>query len=195
MTKHKTNPPTDMDTDEDILSLSTPSHDEKAPIHAHPAYKALEEKVQTLEIQLQTAHTALEEQKLRDHAELENVRKRAHKDVQNAHKYGAERLLTELIPVIDSLENGIAIAVGDNAFAQQIHTGVEMTLKLLMDTLEKHHIQAIHPLGEAFDPTLHQAISMREEAGMQTNTVLEVLQKGYQLHDRLIRPALVIVAK
>lgn len=147
---------------------------------------------------LHEATSALDDTKhqlLRNHAELDNIRKRASKDVQNAHKYGVEQLAVALLPVIDSLERAMSLEIGDNELAKQIHAGLEMTLKLLLDTLGKSSVQPIDPLGTTFDPALHQAISMQEDANAESNTVLQVLQKGYQLHDRLIRPALVIVAK
>jgi molecular chaperone GrpE len=165
---------------------------------SHPSYEELESKLNEVEAQLNEANSTLLDHKnqlLRAHAELENIRKRAQKDVESAHRYGLERFILELLPVIDSLERGLSIEVGDNEFAKQIHAGLEMTLKLFMDTLEKSSVRMIDPLGKDFDPSLHQAISMQEKADLPANSVIAVLQKGYQLHDRLIRPALVVVAQ
>lgn len=163
-----------------------------------PEYAALEKELAAVQEQLEEAISVADDYKnqlLRNHAELDNIRKRAEKDVQNAHRYSLERLVTELLPVIDSLERGMSIEVGDNELAQQTRAGVEMTYKLFMDALEKLAIKPVNPLGEAFDPSHHQAISMQENPEVTANTVLQVLQKGYLLHDRLIRPALVVVAK
>lgn len=180
------------------LDTTTTTSSEKLKTISHENYAELEDKLNEIEAQLNAANTTIEDyknQQLRNHAELDNIRKRAEKDIQNAHKYGLERFVTELLPIIDSLEHGMRIEIGDNVFAKQIHAGIEMTHKLFMDSLEKFSIKLVDPLGSLFDPALHQAISTREEKDVPTNTVLEVLQKGYLLHDRLIRPALVVVAK
>lgn len=183
----------------DIAAALT-DQDNGEPLKAisHPDYEELEAKLNEVETALNTANAAIEEyksQQLRNHAELENMRKRAEKDLQNAHKYGLERFVTELLPILDSLERGMSIEIGDNEFAKQIHVGVEMTHKLFTDSLEKFSIKRVDPLGGVFDPALHQAISIQEDPNAATNTVLQVLQKGYLLNDRLIRPALVVVAK
>lgn len=202
MTKHETN--FDTNTTDADLSFNEPVVEKSSttakPILtiSHLSREELEAKLNEVETQLNEAQLTVDDYKnqlLRNHAELDNIRKRANKDVQNAHKYGVERLVTELLPVIDSLERGMSIEIGDNEFAKQIHAGLEMTLKLLLDALEKSSIKPINPLDEIFDPTQHQAISTQENPNAKTNTVLQVLQKGYQLHDRLIRPALVVVAK
>lgn len=192
MTTHQTNQD-DLPTTAEKETASTES-----PALEHLSYEELIAQFNETEAQLNEARLAIEDYKnqlLRNHAELDNVRKRANKDVQSAHRYGAESLVTALLPVIDSLERGMAVETNDNALAKQIHAGLEMTLKLLTDTLEKSSIKPIDPLHEPFDPTFHQAISTQEDPSVSANTVLQVLQKGYQLHDRLIRPALVIVSK
>ena len=154
--------------------------------------KELEKRVEELE-------AALEQQKnevLRTHAEMENVRKRVANDISKAHKFALERFANEMLPVVDSLERGLQVDAKDNELAKNIHKGMELTLELLTKTLEKSHITAICPkAGEAFNPALHQAMSMQEQAGAEPNTIIQVLQKGYLLHDRLLRPALVIVTK
>ena len=128
---------------------------------------------------------------LRAKAEAENIRKRAHLDIANAHKFAIENFATELLAVKDSLEaalNTEAVSI-DN-----IKSGVTLTLKQLSTAFEKSNINEINPLGEKFDPHKHQAISMLD-SDAEANTVIAVLQKGYQLHDRVVRPALVSVAK
>jgi molecular chaperone GrpE len=188
----------DLENEPTMAQPSSTKTAEPSSSNSFLSREALEAKLNEVAVQLETANTTIEDyknQELRSHAELDNVRKRAQKDVQNAHKHGLERFIVTLLPVIDSLEQGMNIEIGDNAFAKQMHAGLEMTLKLFLDTLEKSSVQAINPVGQAFDPTLHQAISMQENAEVTANTVLQVLQKGYQLHDRLIRPALVVVAK
>ncbi|HVV68278.1 MAG TPA: nucleotide exchange factor GrpE [Gammaproteobacteria bacterium] len=164
----------------------------------HPDYAELEAKLNEAEEKLNAANSALEEHKnqlLRAHADLDNIRKRTEKDIANAHKYGLERLINELLPVIDSMERGLTLDVTENEFAARVNEGLQMTLKLFLDTLAKFGVKPVDPLNQPFNPELHQAISMQENPEAQPNTVLQVLQKGYLLNDRLIRPALVVVAK
>ncbi len=128
---------------------------------------------------------------LRAKAEADNVRKRAQTDIANAHKYALEGFASELLPVRDSLE--AALASGDAA-PDALRSGVELTLKQLITVFERFSIKAINPLGEKFDPHKHQGIGV-VEADAHPNTVVSVLQKGYSLNDRVIRPALVTIAK
>jgi len=128
---------------------------------------------------------------LRAKAETENLRRRAQEDIARAHKYAAEKFATEMLPVKDSLEAALAT---ENASAENLKNGVELTLKQLVAAFEKSGLAEINPIGEKFDPHRHQAISALEDDG-EPNRVLNVLQKGYALSDRVIRPALVIVSK
>lgn len=128
---------------------------------------------------------------LRAKAETDNARKRAQIDLANAYKYATESLAGELLPVKDSLEAALAT---DSASLDALRSGVELTLKQLNAVFEKANLKEINPLGEKFDPHRHQAISMLPSE-KEPNTVIDVLQKGYSLHDRVIRPALVTVAK
>lgn len=135
-------------------------------------------------------------QLLRANAELENARRRARQDVENAHKYGVERFVQELLPVKDSLEMGLAASSNsDNDSAASLREGIELTLKMFDSALEKFSVKTLDPVGDAFDPALHQAMTMQESSEHEPNTVIAVMQKGYQLHDRLIRPAMVVVSK
>ena len=129
---------------------------------------------------------------VRAQAELENVRRRAQRDLENAHKYGAEKLFMELLPVKDSLELGLSASDAD---AEKLREGTELTLKMLSKVLEKFSVAEIDPVGETFDPNLHQAMTMQPSNEHQPNTVLSVMQKGYALNDRLLRPAMVVVSK
>lgn len=128
---------------------------------------------------------------LRAKAEAENIRRRAQTDIANAHKYALEGFAGELLAVRDSLE--AALATQHNS-VEAIRSGVELTLKQLSSAFDKFSIRPIDPLGQKFDPHLHQGISM-VEADAEPNTVVGVLQKGYQLNDRVIRPAMVAIAK
>ncbi len=131
------------------------------------------------------------QQYLAAHAEMENIRKRADRDRQDAHRFALERLAKALLPVIDSLEMGLHTTNSDGA---NLREGVELTLRQLIDVIEKFDITVVSPVGEKFDPERHQAITAQPNAEVPANHVVQVLQKGYLLHDRLLRPALVIVA-
>ncbi len=138
------------------------------------------------------------DQVLRSNAELENLRRRAKQDVENAHRYALEKFTQELLPVKDSLEMGLAAASGETDAAEaikQLREGTELTLKMLSAAMEKSGIKEIDPAGDTFNPEQHQAMSMQESEEYAPNTVMAVMQKGYQLNERLIRPAMVVVSK
>ena len=129
---------------------------------------------------------------LRAAAELENVRKRAARDVEKARKFALEGFGRELLGVVDSFEMGLAAA--DNADAKALLEGSEATLKQLLTALERFGIEVVDPVGQPFDPELHEAISMQPSADMEPNSVLTAVQKGYTLNGRLLRPARVVVS-
>ena len=124
-------------------------------------------------------------------AEGENIRRRAQEDVSKAHKFAVERFSSEMLAVMDSLQAGLAVQTGN---VESFKSGMELTLKQLASVFEKFNIKEINPVGEKFDAHRHQAIGM-VESEQEANTVVSVMQKGYQLHDRMLRPALVMVAK
>ncbi len=132
------------------------------------------------------------ERALRLAAEMENLRRRAARDVENARRYGHERFATELLPVADSLD----LALGSAGEAPEaVREGLEMTLRLLHDIFARHHIEVIEPVvGENFNPEFHEAMTTQPSAEMAPDRILTVVQKGYQLHDRLLRPARVVVS-
>lgn len=131
---------------------------------------------------------------LKTRAEMENIRKRSERDLQNAHKFALEKFIGELLPVRDSLEMGISAAKETKDIAKLLE-GSELTLRMLSMALEKYGVQEINPQGEKFNPELHEAMAMQPSAEVEPNTVLHVIQKGYLLNGRLIRPAMVIVAQ
>ena len=129
---------------------------------------------------------------LRAAAELENVRKRAVRDVENAHRFALERFSKELLAVRDSLEMGLAAA--DSASVESLLEGSAATLKVLGTTMQQFGIEVVDPAGEPFDPEFHEAISMQPSDDVEPGSVVTVVQKGYSLNGRLLRPAMVIVA-
>lgn len=132
---------------------------------------------------------------LRAEAEMVNLRRRVEKDVENAHKYGQEKLVKELLDVADNLERTLAAIETDSSDVEPLKEGVDMTLKGLLGTFSKFSIEVIDPEGEPFDPQQHQAMSMIDNPEVEPNTVIAVMQKGYTLHGRLVRPAMVMVSK
>jgi molecular chaperone GrpE len=133
------------------------------------------------------------DQLLRAAAELDNIRKRAARDVEQAHRYALEKIAQELLPVRDSLE--LAAASAASADAASLAAGQDATLKLLARVFEKFAIKGIEPNGEPFDPQRHEAMAMQEAPAAEPDSVLQVVQRGYELNGRLLRPARVIVAK
>ena len=148
---------------------------------------SLEELLKAAELKAVEHHDAW----LRARAETENVRRRAHEDIAKAGKFAAEKFAGELLAVKDSLEAALA---NESQDAAALRSGVELTLRQLAGAFEKSHVVEINPLEEKFDPHKHQAISQVEADG-EPNRVITVLQKGYALHERIIRPALVVVSK
>jgi molecular chaperone GrpE len=131
---------------------------------------------------------------LRVQAEMDNLRKRTARDVEHARKFALEKFAGELLAVRDSLEMGLDAARGETD-VDRIREGTELTLKMLSQVMEKFGIRQIDPQGERFDPDRHQAMSMQPNAELEPNTVMAVMQRGYLLNDRLLRPAMVVVSK
>ena len=142
--------------------------------------------------ELEAGNAELRETVLREKAEIENQRRRLHRDVEQARRFANEKLLNELLPVYDGLEGGLAVEGGDIASMRE---GISLTLKSLLKVAENNGMSQIDPLGQPLDPERHHAVSMVEAPGKAPGTVVSVLQKGYVLNDRLLRPALFAVAK
>lgn len=132
---------------------------------------------------------------IRTQAEMENLKRRTQKDLENAHKYGLEKFAKELLVVIDSLELGIQASTSDEPEVVALKEGSELTIKQFESVFAKFNIEALDPIGQAFNPELHQAMTTQPSEDVEPNTVLNVFQKGYILNGRLIRPAMVVVSK
>jgi len=132
---------------------------------------------------------------VRSQAEMDNLKRRTQKDLENAHKYGLEKFAKELLSVIDSLELGIQASTSDAPEVVSLREGSELTIKQFESVFAKFNIEAIDPLGQPFNPELHQAMTMQPSADVEPNTVINVFQKGYVLNGRLIRPAMVVVSQ
>lgn len=147
---------------------------------------------------LKTQAQEFQEQMLRSQAEMQNVRRRAEIDVEKAHKFALEKFVKELLPVADSLEKAVESTEGHEDAGElvaSIREGVEMTLNLFMNSLKKFNVEQLNPVGEPFDPQQHEAMSMVPAPDAEPNSVVAVVQKGYMLNERLVRPAMVVVAK
>ena len=157
----------------------------------HPSYKQLADQLSQVE------------QKSQEHwnnwllaqAELENLKRRTEREVANAHKYALDKFAYEILTVVDNLERSLVTKISGNEALKDFYVGIELTLKSLLEILQKFGITPINPLGEMFDPEKHTAVTTKEDPAAKSSVVLEVVQKGYWLKDRLLRPALVVVAK
>lgn len=145
--------------------------------------------------QLQVDAAQARDASLRAQADAQNVKRRAEQDVEKARKFALEQFSKELLPVMDNLERALEAAPENEELVRPIAEGVELTLKSFADAMKKFKIEVVDPLGEPFDPQFHQAMSMVENPEVEPNTVTLVMQKGYILNDRLLRPAMVMVSK
>lgn len=172
---------------------------EAADENAEP--EAPEAQIERLQRDLAAAReaaTAAEDRALRAAAEAENVRRRAERNIENAHKFALEKFVGDLLPAVDSFEraaDAASAASTEGKAVQAIAEGVELSLKLLIEALERQGIAQVDPIGAPFDPALHEAMTMVERPDAEPNSVVEVFQKGYTVNGRLARPARVIVAK
>ena len=159
-----------------------------------PTIAALNVALEAAEAQIES----LNDRALRATAEVENVRKRADRSVANAHKFALEKFTGDLLPVIDSFERALEAAsalASENDAAGSTVEGIELSLRLMNETLGRHGVEAIDPVGEPFNPSFHEAMSMVPNPDAEPGSVLQVVQKGYTLNERLVRPARVLVAK
>lgn len=155
-------------------------------------------RIAELEAQLASAEQAAADEReraVRAVAEMENLRRRAAQDVEKAHKFALEKFAAELLPVLDNLERAIELADKENDTLKPMIEGVELTLKSMQSSVAKFGLVALDPQNKPFDPNAHQAMSMIENAELAPNTVIAVMQKGYELNGRVIRPAMVMVSK
>ena len=151
----------------------------------------LQAEIETLQQEL----AEIKEQSLRVAAEAQNQRRRAERDVENAHKFALEKFAGALLAVADNLERSLDAADRSNETLKPLLDGVDLTYKGLIDTLTKFQVEQINPVGEPFDPQVHEAMTMLDNPNTEPNTVLHVMQKGYTLNGRLLRPAMVVVSR
>ena len=183
-------------SDEDLAIDQEPQSDSES---ASPEETSVNSSTDSAVEELEKIKIELDKQKdlaLRAEAELQNVLKRTAREVENAHKYGLERFIENLLPVVDSLEKAAELSTSDqSASSENAIEGINLCCKLFLDVLEKEGIKAINPLGEPFDPSEHQAMSMVENPDMEPNSIAAVVQKGWKLNERLVRAAMVMFVK
>lgn len=160
-----------------------------------PTVESLTQALAEAEATINELQKQLAELEPRAQAEILNQRRRAEQEVEKARKFALERFTNELLPVVDSLERAIEASTSDDEAVKTLREGVEMTHKMFIDGVAKFNVEVLNPQGEAFNPEHHQAMSMVDAGDAEPNTVVAVMQKGYLLNGRLIRPAMVMVAK
>ncbi|MDE0956862.1 MAG: nucleotide exchange factor GrpE [Pseudomonadales bacterium] len=154
--------------------------------------------LESVQAELEVALVKVDEQQadvLRAQAEAQNIRRRSEQDVAKAHKFGQEKLMTEVVSLLDNLGRAIEAGSADGASLKGLLEGVEMSQKMLLDGLQKFNVTQLDPHGEPFNPELHEAMTAVPNPDLEPNTVMEVFQKGYTLNGRLVRPAMVVVSK
>jgi molecular chaperone GrpE len=183
---------------EEASAAQSDAVENEAAIEANGAEQPQDEASQ-LRAQLEAAEVTAgqaRDELLRVQAEMQNLRRRTEQDIEKAHKYGQEKFSIELLAVIDNLERAAAASeASEDEAVKAIQEGVALTLKGFADCFARFNIEAVDPQGEPFDPQLHQAMSIQESPDAEPNTVIAVMQKGYTLHGRVIRPAMVMVSK
>lgn len=184
---------------EEVETLATEQTAEEAAKAADEALEQAQETVDTdIAALLEEARAEAEKHKdmaLRVQADMENLRRRTRLDLESAHKFALEKFVNALIPAMDSMEMGIDAASKEGATVESISEGVEMTFKQLIDVLNEFNVERVDPTGEKFDPQLHEAMTMIPSPDHESNTVVDTIQKGYTLNERLVRAARVIVAQ
>lgn len=171
--------------------------DQQQPQEAETAAEVdpRDERIAQLEAELAQSQTGVRDAQLRAQAEIENIRRRAEMDVEKAHKFALEKFANELLPVIDSLERALEVANKEDPLLASMIEGIELTLKGLLGAVRKFGVEVVGETGVPFNPEVHQAMSMMESEEFEPNHVMLVMQRGYTLNGRLLRPAMVAVSK
>ena len=171
--------------------------DQQQPQEAETAAEVdpRDERIAQLEAELAQSQTGVRDAQLRAQAEIENVRRRTEMDIEKAHKFALEKFANELLPVIDSLERALELANKEDEKSASMVEGIELTLKSLLGAVRKFGVEVVGETGVPFNPEVHQAMSMMESEDIEPNHVMMVMQRGYTLNGRLLRPAMVAVAK
>ncbi|WP_338365109.1 nucleotide exchange factor GrpE [uncultured Pseudoalteromonas sp.] len=200
MSEQTQNPEQEVELNEEVAQMEA---DVEAAVEAAEQHEAEQEQRPEAEIamlyaELETAKQTIADQKdsvVRAAADVDNIRRRAAQDVEKAHKFALEKFANELLPVIDNLERAIEFSDKENETLKPVLEGIDMTVKSFNDAVAKFGVEIVNPQGEQFNPEFHQAMSIQPSNDVSPNTVLAVMQKGYTLNGRLLRPAMVMVSK
>ncbi|BED89521.1 protein GrpE [Pseudoalteromonas sp. MM1] len=200
MSEQTQNPEQEVELNEEVAQMEA---DVEAAVEAAEQHEADQEQSPEAEIamlyaELEAAKQTIADQKdsvVRAAADVDNIRRRAAQDVEKAHKFALEKFANELLPVIDNLERAIEFSDKENETLKPLLEGIDMTVKSFNDAVAKFGVEIVNPQGEQFNPEFHQAMSIQPSNDVSPNTVLAVMQKGYTLNGRLLRPAMVMVSK
>ena len=199
MSEQTKSPEQEVELNEELEQMQA---DVEAAVEAADANEAEEvspeAEIAMLYAELDAAKQTINDQKdgvVRAAADIENIRRRAAQDVEKAHKFALEKFANELLPVIDNLERAIEFSDKENETLKPLLEGIDMTVKSFNDAVAKFGVEIVNPQGEQFNPEFHQAMSIQPSNDVSPNTVLAVMQKGYTLNGRLLRPAMVMVSK
>ena len=187
------NEPENTEANENNAEVETPQEEHSA--EKAPAEDSLEATAEQRVIELEEELAKTKDDALRTLADAQNIRRRSEAEIDKARKFALEKFAGELLAVADNLERALDAADTENEVVKPLAEGVELTQKSLVEVLAKFKVEQVNPLGEPFDPQFHQAMSMVENPDVEPNTVTLVMQKGYTLNERLLRPAMVMVAK
>ncbi|GKT11226.1 MAG: molecular chaperone GrpE [Thiomicrorhabdus sp.] len=180
---------------EEVTEEQIPTVDGSAEETIEEAQEAVSEDINALLAEARVEADKHKDMALRIQADMENLRRRTRIDVESAHKYALDKFVNALIPAMDSMEMGMDAAFKEDASIESIREGLDITFKQILDVLGEFNVERLDPKGEKFDPQLHEAMTMIPSPDHETNTVVDVIQKGYSLNERLVRPARVIVAQ
>lgn len=199
MSEQTQNPEQEVELNEEVAQMEA---DVEAAVDAAEQHaeqeQSPEEEIAMLYAELEGAKQTIADQKdsvVRAAADVDNIRRRAAQDVEKAHKFALEKFANELLPVIDNLERAIEFSDKENETLKPLLEGIDMTVKSFNDAVAKFGVEIVNPQGEQFNPDFHQAMSIQPSNDVSPNTVLAVMQKGYTLNGRLLRPAMVMVSK
>lgn len=199
MSEQTQNPEQEVELNEEVAQMEA---DVEAAVEAAEQHEAQEQspeaEIAMLYAELEAAKQTIADQKdsvVRAAADVDNMRRRAAQDVEKAHKFALEKFANELLPVIDNLERAIEFSDKENETLKPLLEGIDMTVKSFNDAVAKFGVEIVNPQGEQFNPDFHQAMSIQPSDDVTPNTVLAVMQKGYTLNGRLLRPAMVMVSK
>ncbi len=178
----------------DTNNVNTEMNDSAAEVSENQAQDNVEQDVQSLLVEAQTQAAQHYDSLLRLQADMENLRRRTEREIDNAKKFALERIVNDLLPVLDSMEMGLQASAQAANEQDTIRQGLEMTVKMFQDVMQRFSVEAVDPIGQKFNPQEHEAMTMQPSAEHEPNTVMFTVQKGYKLHGRVVRPARVVIS-